>query len=133
MIILGGANKTGATNEVFRYDIHGNEFPLPKLTTPRYEFGCSGYYNNVGNLVSKKSTILFVKSNYGLSAYEYIFQVLVVTGGSAYGAEHLEVGVDLTWTSNAHYTYWDISCADANNDVYCLQGILTLIVRHPEK
>ena len=54
MIILGGANKTGATNEVFRYDIHGNEFPLPKLTTPRYEFGCSGYYNNVGNLVSKK-------------------------------------------------------------------------------
>ena len=54
MIIIGGDNENGITDEVIRYDIYGNETPLPNLTYPRTEFGCSGYYNNVGNLVSKK-------------------------------------------------------------------------------
>merc|ERR1712198_523019 len=105
VIIIGGVNKTGITNEVIRYDIYGNETPLPHLTNPRYLMGCSGYYNNVGNLV------------------------LVVTGGSlsggttaAAGTEHLEVGVDPTWTTYDYNNPVAISCADANNDVYCLQG-----------
>jgi len=102
VIIIGGyGTKNGITNEVVRYDIYGNETPLPPLTNPRYMMGCSGYYNNVGNLV------------------------LVVTGGYASGAdgtEHLEVGVDTTWTNKDYYNPEFISCADANNDVYCLQG-----------
>jgi len=103
VIIIGGYTETGITNEVVRYDIYGNETPLPPLTHPRYIMGCSGYYNNVGNLV------------------------LVVTGGSgsvgeALVTEHLEVGVGPTWTPYEYYNPDDISCADANNDVYCLQG-----------
>jgi len=99
VIIIGGYNSTySATDEVVRYDIHGNETPLPNLTYPRRYFGCSGYYNNIGNLV------------------------LVVTGGTTNGTEHLEVGVDSTWTYNDYNNPWEISCADANNDVYCLQG-----------
>jgi len=104
VIIIGGYDtENGITNEVVRYDIYGNETPLPPLTYPRYVMGCSGYYNNVGNLV------------------------LVVTGGyspevTAPGTEHLEVGVDQTWTTYDYSNPRDISCADANNDVYCLQG-----------
>jgi len=100
VIIIGGYNLTYyATDEVVRYDIHGYETQLPNLTYPRRYLGCSGYYNNVGNLV------------------------LVVTGGSTEGGtEHLEVGVDSTWTYNNYSNPWEISCADANNDVYCLQG-----------
>jgi len=104
VIIIGGYNGSQVVDEVIRYDIYGNEFILPSLTYPRYMMGCSGYYNNVGNLV------------------------LVVTGGyspeeTAPGTEHLEVGVDQTWTNKDYYNPRDISCADANNDVYCLQGI----------
>merc|ERR1719447_618973 len=52
VIILGGINEYyEGTDEVIRYDIYGNEFILPNLTYPRYFMGCSGYYNNVGNLV----------------------------------------------------------------------------------
>jgi len=103
VIIIGGYNENGVTNEVVRYDIYGNEFILPSLTNPRYMMGCSGYYNNVGNLV------------------------LVVTGGyasgvTAAGTEHLEVEVGSSWTSYDYYNPEEISCADANNDVYCLQG-----------
>jgi len=97
VIILGGYNSSYfLTDEVVRYDIHGNETPLPNLNNKMVYFGCSGYYNNVGNLV------------------------LVVTGGD--GTQHLEVGVDSTWASNTYSNPWEISCADANNDVYCLQG-----------
>ena len=87
--------------------------------------GCSGYYNNVGNLVSKKQHDL----NYVLSAYEYLqLQVLVVTGGyasgvTAPGTEHLEVGVDSTWTYKDYNNTDEISCAETNSEVYCLQGI----------
>jgi len=103
VIIIGGYNGYEVMDEVIRYDIYGNEFILPSLTYPRYTMGCSGYYNNVGNLV------------------------LVVTGGyspevTAPGTEHLEVGVDQTWTTYDYSNPRDISCADANNDVYCLQG-----------
>jgi len=98
VFIIGGDNYY-ATDEVVRYDIHGDETQLPNLTYPRSYLGCSGYYNNVGNLV------------------------LVVTGGSTEGGtEHLEVGVDSTWTYNNYTNPWEISCANANNDVYCLQG-----------
>jgi len=99
VIILGGINETYySTDKVVRYDIYGNETPLPSLNYPRQYFGCSGFYNDVGNLV------------------------LVVTGGSTAGSEYLEVGVDSSWTYNDYNNPWDISCADANNDVYCLQG-----------
>jgi len=103
VIIIGGYNENGITDEVIRYDIYGIETQLPPLTHPRDDMGCSGYYNNVGNLV------------------------LVVTGGyspevTAPGTEHLEVGVDQTWTTYDYSNPRDISCADANNDVYCLQG-----------
>jgi len=98
VIIIGGVNETGVTNQVIRYDIYGNKFILPHLTNPRSIMGCSGYYNNVGNLV------------------------LVVTGGSAPGTEHLEVGVASNWTYNDYYNPEDISCAEANENVYCLQG-----------
>merc|ERR1712198_109177 len=103
VIIIGGYNETGITNEVVRYDIYGNETPLPPLTHPRKNMGCSGYYNNVGNLV------LVVTGGYA-------------SGGTAPGTEHLEVGVDPTWTNKEYYNPEDISCADTNNDVYCLQG-----------
>jgi len=102
VIIIGGYNENGITDEVIRYDIYGNELILPSLTDPRFFMGCSGYYNNVGNLV------------------------LVVTGGaqqnSEQGTEHLEVGVDSTWTYKDYYNPVYISCADANKEVYCLQG-----------
>jgi len=102
VIIIGGYNKNGITDEVIRYDIYGNESILPSLTDPRFVMGCSGYYNNVGNLV------------------------LVVTGGALqdweHGTEHLEVGVDSTWTYKDYYNPVYISCADANKEVYCLQG-----------
>jgi len=97
VIIIGGFNEAyETTDEVVRYDIYGNESPLPPLNYPRVHFGCSGYYNDVGNLV------------------------LVVTGVN--GTEHLEVGVYLSWIFYPYYNPWFISCADANNDVYCLQG-----------
>ena len=54
VIIIGGCKISSCTDEVIRYDISGNQTPLPSLNYPRYFFGCSGYYNNVGNLVSKK-------------------------------------------------------------------------------
>jgi len=55
VIILGGYNSSYfLTDEVVRYDIHGNETPLPNLNNKMVYFGCSGYYNNVGNLVSEK-------------------------------------------------------------------------------
>jgi len=100
VIIIGGINEAGSTNEVIRYDIYGYAYPpLPPLTSTYIYFGCSGYYNDNDNLV------------------------LVVTGGSAGYTEHLEVGVDTEWIPNQDcYNPWDISCADANNDVYCLQG-----------
>jgi len=98
VIIIGGYNETYYTDNVVRYDINGIKTPLPSLNYGRVYHGCSGYYNNVGNLV------------------------LVVTGGTGTGTEHLEVGVDSSWTSNDFYNPWDISCADANNDIYCLQG-----------
>jgi len=102
VIIIGGDNFTSyyyGTDEVIKYDIHGNETPLPNLNHRRVYFGCSGYYNDNGNLV------------------------LVVTGGSIEGGtEHLEVGVDSTWTFYNYSNPWEISCANANNDVYCLQG-----------
>jgi len=100
VIIIGGINEAGSTNEVIRYDIYGYAYPpLPPLTSTYIYFGCSGYYNDNDNLV------------------------LVVTGGSAGYTEHLEVGVDTEWIPNYDcYNPWDISCADANNDVYCLQG-----------
>ena len=53
VIIIGGDNFT-LTDEVTRYDIHGNETPLPNLNHRRVYFGCSGYYNDNGNLVSEK-------------------------------------------------------------------------------
>jgi len=103
VIIIGGRNENGRTNEVVRYDIYGIETQLPPLTHPRDDMGCSGYYNNVGNLV------------------------LVVTGGyasgvTALGTEHLEVGVGTTWTNKDYYNPTSISCANANKEVYCLQG-----------
>jgi len=98
VIIIGGLNSAGVTDEVIRYNVYGTETPLPPLNYPRYYFGCSGYYNNVGNLV------------------------LVVTGTGENGTEHLEVGVDSSWTYYDYNNPWSISCADANNDVYCLQG-----------
>jgi len=99
VIIIGGYNSSySMTGEVVRYDIYGNETPLPPLNNPNIYFGCSGYYNDVGNLV------------------------LVTTGGSAGGTERLEVGVDSNWNSNAYYNPLDISCANPNNNVFCLQG-----------
>jgi len=101
VIIIGGNNGAGTTNEVVRYDIEGNAYPLPPLTSTNKYIGCSGYYNHVGNLV------------------------LVVTGGTAGYTEHLEVGVDSTWTPNYDcFNPLDISCANVTNDVYCLQGYL---------
>ena len=49
------------TGEVVRYDIYGNETPLPPLNNPNIYFGCSGYYNDVGNLVSKKIINYFLQ------------------------------------------------------------------------
>ena len=53
MIIIGGYNETYSTDNVVRYDINGIKTPLPSLNYGRVYHGCSGYYNNVGNLVSK--------------------------------------------------------------------------------
>ena len=58
MIIIGGINETyHPTDKVVRYDIYGIETPLPNLNYPRYSLGCSGYYNDVGNLVSKQELL----------------------------------------------------------------------------
>jgi len=111
VIIIGGVNETGVTNQVIRYDIYGIETYLPPLNEPRYIMGCSGYYNNVGNLV------------------------LVVTGGTQPGTEHLEVGVDKKWINHNNETYnpEDISCAEANTNVYCLQGYYGYEVQEYDK
>ena len=52
-----------------------------------------------------------------------------MTGGSSPGyTETLEVGVDNTWMPDPNcYNPWDISCADANNEVYCLQGLINIL------
>ena len=53
MIIIGGYNETYYTDNVVRYDINGIKTPLPSLRLGRLYHGCFGYYNDVGNLVSK--------------------------------------------------------------------------------
>ena len=45
-------------------------------------------------------------------------------GNSPGDTQTLEVGVDPEWYSDPCYNPWDISCADANNEVYCLQGLI---------
>merc|ERR1712198_558460 len=100
VIIIGGFDGSGdpsATVDIF--DIDGYVSSLPSLSSSRYWVGCSGYYNDADNLV------------------------LIVTGGNSPGdTQTLEVGVDPEWYSDPCYNPWDISCADANNEVYCLQG-----------
>jgi len=81
---------------VTRYNLYGYVESLPPLNVGRMYAGCAGYYNDADNLV------------------------LVVTGG--YGTETLEVGVDYHWQLHPDSNVQEISCADANNDVYCLQG-----------
>merc|ERR1711973_149244 len=99
VIIIGGYDGSGASSDtVDVFDIDGYVSSLPSLNSPRYWAGCSGYYNDAGNLV------------------------LIVTGGNSGETETLEVGVDPEWYTEPCYNPWDISCADANNEVYCLQG-----------
>ena len=51
-----------------------------------------------------------------------------MTGGNSGETEILEVGVDNTWMPDPNcYNPWDISCADANNEVYCLQGLINIL------
>ena len=51
-----------------------------------------------------------------------------MTGGSTPGnTVTLEVGVDSEWYPDSCYNTWGISCADANNEVYCLQGLLNIL------
>ena len=51
-----------------------------------------------------------------------------MTGGNSPGdTQTLEVGVDPEWYSDPCYNPWDISCADANNEVYCLQGLINIL------
>merc|ERR1712098_385352 len=45
------------------------------------------------------------------------------------GTEKLVVGVDEKWETYTGYTKMDISCATANNDLYCLQGTWEYDVR----
>ena len=52
-----------------------------------------------------------------------------MTGGNSPGdTQTLEVGVDPEWYSDPCYNPWDISCADANNEVYCLQGLIIILL-----
>jgi len=99
VIVIGGE---ALSTNVTRYNDYGFKESLPQLNAGRVYLGCSGFYNEAGNLV------------------------LVVTGGaSSYyptPTETLEVGVELTWNSYDDNNAEDISCANPNNAVYCLQG-----------
>ena len=57
--------------------------------------------------------------------------MLVVTGGdgSYYPTptETLEVGVDSYWSWHYDTNAMDVSCANADNNVYCLQGKLSFM------
>merc|ERR1712002_633164 len=100
VIIIGGFDESGSSSAtVDIYGIDGYVASLPPLNSPRNWAGCSGYYDTADNFV------------------------LIVTGGSPGDTETLVVGVDDKWNPDPNcYNPWDISCADANNDVYCLQG-----------
>ena len=57
--------------------------------------------------------------------YNLISKVLVSTGGTG-PTETLVVGVDDQWMAElgyGSYNSYDVSCATANNNPYCLQGI----------
>merc|ERR1712002_175785 len=99
VIIIGGYDESGSTATVDIYDIYGYVSSLPPLYSTRIWHGCSGYYDDADNLV------------------------LIVTGGSPGETEKLVVGVDSQWAVDYNcYNPWDYNCADANNEVYCLQG-----------
>jgi len=102
VIVIAGYGDYGYSTNVTRYDVNGFVESLPPLNVGRVYAGCAGYYNDADNLV------------------------LVVTGGSGSDwpipTETLEVGVDSYWQWHDDSNVQEISCADANNDVYCIQG-----------
>lgn len=85
------------SSRVTRYDKYGFVEELPSLNYGTVYAGCSGYYDDDDNLV------------------------LVSTGGTGY-TEKLVVGVDDYWMGHGNYNPYDVSCATANNNLYCLQG-----------
>merc|ERR1712002_777218 len=95
VIIIGGSGSSA----VDIYYIDGSVQPLPSLNSDRIWAGCSGYYDEFDNFV------------------------LIVTGGSPGETETLVVDVDTAWNYDPNcYNPWDFNCADANNEIYCLQG-----------
>jgi len=102
VIVITGYSGYGYSTNVTRYNDYGFIESLPPLNVGRVYAGCSGYYNEAGNLV------------------------LVVTGGSGSywptPTETLEVGVDSYWSWHDDTNAMDVSCANADNNVYCLQG-----------
>jgi len=88
------------SNKVTRYNEYGFVEELPPLNYATVYAGCSGYYDYDDNLV------------------------LVSTGGTG-PTETLVVGVDDLWMPDlgyGNYNPYDVSCATANNNLYCLQG-----------
>jgi len=102
IVITGYTDDYYYSTNVTRYNDYGFVESLPQLNVGRVYAGCSGYYNEAGNLV------------------------LVVTGGSGWywppPTETLEVGVDTYWSWYDDANAMDVSCANANDNVYCLQG-----------